>query len=119
MGCSSMETLGTLVPITMWSFYDILVYIDISVNISPIGMNILIFFEKSELYRWRDVYYVQDRVPNANHATMQPYNKMHASFRVQVKWGIGGLKRKWRCFIAKKFDSTKQKYSHLFQAIVS
>jgi len=35
---------------------------------------------------------------------MQAYNKKHASFRVQAKWGIGGLKRKWRSFM-KKFDS--------------
>jgi len=32
-----------------------------------------------------------------------------------VEWGIGGLKRKWRCFM-KRFDSTKPKYAHLFQA---
>jgi hypothetical protein len=39
---------------------------------------------------------------------------MHASFRVQMEWGIGGLKRKWRRFM-KRFDSTKPKYAHLFQ----
>jgi hypothetical protein len=48
-----------------------------------------------------------------DHVIAQTYNKMHAGFRVQVKWGIVGLKRKWRHFL-KKFDSTKPKYAHLF-----
>jgi hypothetical protein len=39
---------------------------------------------------------------------------MQASFRVQVKWGIGGLERKRRCLM-KRFDSTKPKYAHLFR----
>ncbi len=42
---------------------------------------------------------------------------MHVGFKVQVEWGIGGLKRKWRHFM-KKFDSTKPKYAHLFPTIV-
>jgi hypothetical protein len=40
---------------------------------------------------------------------------MDARFRVQIKWGIGGLKRKWRRLM-KRFDSTKLIYSHLFEA---
>jgi hypothetical protein len=32
-----------------------------------------------------------------------------------VEWGIGGLKSKWRKLM-KHFDSTKEKYSHLFRA---
>jgi hypothetical protein len=32
-----------------------------------------------------------------------------------MEWGIGGLKGKWKCHM-KKFDSTKPKYAHLFQA---
>jgi DDE superfamily endonuclease len=43
------------------------------------------------------------------------YNRMHVGFRVRVEWGIGGLKRKWKRFI-KRFDSTKPKFPHLFQA---
>jgi hypothetical protein len=43
------------------------------------------------------------------------YNKMHAGHRVQVEWGIGGLKRKWKRFM-KRFDSTKPRFPHLFQA---
>ncbi len=59
----------------------------------------------------------QELMPNANHVIMQTYNKMHVNFRVQVEWGIGELKRKWRCFI-KRFDSTKPKCAHLFQVTI-
>ncbi len=41
--------------------------------------------------------------PHANHDVVQTFNKMHVAFKVQVEWGIGGLKRKWRCFM-KRFD---------------
>jgi hypothetical protein len=51
--------------------------------------------------------------PNVDHVVMRAYNKIHASFRVQVEWGMGELKRKWR-HLMKKFDSTKPKYSHFF-----
>jgi len=52
--------------------------------------------------------------PNANHVAMRAYNKMDASFRVQMEWGIGELKRKWKHFM-KRFDSTKPKYiAYLF-----
>jgi hypothetical protein len=40
---------------------------------------------------------------------------MHVGYKVQVDWGIGGLKRKWR-WLMKRFDSTKQKYTFLFRA---
>jgi len=39
---------------------------------------------------------------------------MHAGYRVQVEWGIGGLKRKWKRLM-KRFDNTKPRYSHLFK----
>jgi hypothetical protein len=52
---------------------------------------------------------------NVNHAAMRTYNKMHVGFKVQVEWGIGGLKRKWR-HLMKTFYSTKLKYAHLFRA---
>jgi hypothetical protein len=42
---------------------------------------------------------------------------MLVRFKVQVEWGIGGFKRKWKHF-KKIFDSTKPKFSHLFQANV-
>jgi hypothetical protein len=50
-----------------------------------------------------------------DHVEVWTYNKMHASFKVQVEWGIGGLKRKWR-HLMKTFYSTKLKYAHLFRA---
>jgi hypothetical protein len=56
----------------------------------------------------------QELALDVDHAIMQAYNKVHADFKVQVEWGIGVLKRKWKHFM-KRFDSTKQKYSHLFQ----
>jgi hypothetical protein len=40
---------------------------------------------------------------------------MHVGYKVQMEWGIGGLKRKWRRFM-KRFDSTKPKYSYLFKS---
>jgi len=36
-------------------------------------------------------------------------------FQIRGEWGIGGLKSKWRRLM-KHFDSTKEKYSHLFRA---
>ena len=30
----------------------------------------------------------------ADNDAINAYNKMHAGFRVQVEWGIGGFKRK-------------------------
>lgn len=51
--------------------------------------------------------------PHANMSAIIAYNKMHAGFRVQVEWGIGGLKRKWRRLM-KQFDSSKAKYYQLF-----
>jgi hypothetical protein len=43
------------------------------------------------------------------------HNKNNASLWVRVEWGIRGLKSKWR-MLMKRFDSTKQKYNHLFKA---
>ncbi len=54
---------------------------------------------------------------DANHGAIEAYNKMHVGVKVPVEWGIGGFKRKWRC-IMKRFDYTKPKNLHLFQAIV-
>jgi hypothetical protein len=53
-------------------------------------------------------------VPNVNMDAMHAYNKMHLGYRVQIEWGIGRLKRKWKRFM-KRFDSTKPKYSYLFK----
>jgi hypothetical protein len=42
---------------------------------------------------------------------------MHVEYRMQVEWGIGGLKRKWK-WLMKKFDSTKLKYIILFKVTI-
>lgn len=54
---------------------------------------------------------------DVNHGAIQAYNKMHVRFKVQEEWETSGLKSKWRCFM-KRFDSTKPKKFHLFQASV-
>ena len=42
------------------------------------------------------------------------FNKMQASFRVRVEWGIGGLKKKI-ISLKKIFDLTRPTYSQLFR----
>jgi hypothetical protein len=44
-------------------------------------------------------------------------NKMHASFKLMVEWGVGGFKCKWRMLI-KDLDFTKDKYNHMFKVVV-
>lgn len=46
--------------------------------------------------------------------TIDDFNKMQASFRVRVEWGIGGLKKKIISF-KKIFDLTRPTYSQLFR----
>jgi hypothetical protein len=53
--------------------------------------------------------------PNVDMDAMHAYNKMHVGYRVQVEWGIGRLKRKWKRLM-KRFNSTKPKYSYLFKS---
>jgi hypothetical protein len=70
--------------------------------------------------RWRgNVYNAPSRAEElpeyAQIEAVDIYNRMHAGFRIRVEWGIGGWKRKWKRFI-KRFDSTKPKFPHLFQA---
>ncbi len=45
------------------------------------------------------------------------FNKMHASCKVRVEWGIGGLKCKWMKLM-KIFNSKKGKYTHFFLASI-
>jgi len=52
--------------------------------------------------------------PNVNQDSIKTYNKMHVGYRMQMEWGIGGLKRK-RKWLMKRFDSTKPKYIILFK----
>jgi hypothetical protein len=42
------------------------------------------------------------------------FNTMHTGHRVQMEWGIGGLKRKWRWFM-KKYGLSHDKFPILFQ----
>jgi hypothetical protein len=34
--------------------------------------------------------------PNVDQNVIRAYNIMHARYRMQVDWGVGGLKRKWK-----------------------
>jgi hypothetical protein len=47
---------------------------------------------------------------NANQNAFKTFKKMN------VEWGTGALNGKWKCLI-KQFNSTKPKYTHIFQAI--
>lgn len=52
---------------------------------------------------------------NADLSAVTAYNKMHSGFRIQVEWGIGGLKQKWRRLM-KRYDCTRDKYIKLVYA---
>jgi hypothetical protein len=59
----------------------------------------------------------QELPPNVDHGAIHAYNKMRAEFRVQMEWGIGGLKQNLKCFIkkghkTKKFPSFRNQCSH-------
>jgi hypothetical protein len=42
---------------------------------------------------------------NADQNVIKAYNTMHVVYIMWVKWGIGGLKNKWK-WLMKRFDST-------------
>ena len=42
-------------------------------------------------------------------------NKMHVGYRIQIEWGIGGLKQKWQRFM-KRFDNQCPRFCHFFDA---
>jgi hypothetical protein len=48
---------------------------------------------------------------------MHDTKKVHATYKMKVEWGIGGLKQKWERLM-KCFDSIEEIYIHLFQAII-
>ncbi len=52
--------------------------------------------------------------PNVDQDVIRTYNKMNVGYKVQMEWGIGGLKKK-RKQLMKRFDSTKPKYAILFK----
>ena len=71
-------------------------------------------------YQGRDQYILrrlrrQEQNLLADNDVINAYDNMHVGFRVQVEWGMGGLKRKWKRLL-NRFDSTKSKYIFLFNA---
>jgi hypothetical protein len=54
-------------------------------------------------------------IPVESQAVMEAFNKVHAGVRVQVEWGIGGMKRKWKRMM-KTFDATKPKFTIIFKS---
>jgi hypothetical protein len=48
-------------------------------------------------------------------SAIDAYNKMHAGYRIQVEWGIGGMKRKFKRMM-KGFDASKEKFPIMFRA---
>jgi hypothetical protein len=57
----------------------------------------------------------QEISPGADLPAIVAYNKLHGGLHVQVEWGIGGIKRKWRR-LSTRFDCTKGKFQVLFNA---
>lgn len=43
------------------------------------------------------------------------WNKMQDGYRIQVEWGIGGLKQKWGRLM-KRFDNRRPRFRHFFEA---
>lgn len=50
--------------------------------------------------------------PRHDLGVMRTYNKTHARYKMQMEWGIGGLKWKWK-ILMKHFNSTKKKVQSL------
>ena len=48
----------------------------------------------------------RELVSHGEMSVVDAFNSMHAGYRVQVEWGIGGLKRKWRSFMKKTILNT-------------
>jgi hypothetical protein len=48
-------------------------------------------------------------------SAIDAFNKMHAGYRIQVEWGIGGMKRKFKRLM-KGFDASKDKFPLMFKA---
>jgi len=57
----------------------------------------------------------RETVEDGEMSVIDAFNSMHAGYRVQVEWGIGGLKRKWRRLM-KKTDMKHDKFPHLFRS---
>ena len=47
-------------------------------------------------------------------SAINAYNKMHAGYRIQVEWGIGGMKRKFKRMM-KGFDASREMFPIMFR----
>lgn len=64
--------------------------------------------------------FIMRRVDNREAAhvggpAMNAYNRIHVGRRIQVEWGIGGLKMKWRV-LQNRFKVRRVKFFIIFQA---
>ena len=56
----------------------------------------------------------QEMGADIQQSTVDAWNKMHAGYRIQVEWGIGGLKQKWRRLM-KRFDNRRPRFGIFFE----
>ena len=79
-----------------------------------------IVIEGFGVQRWRYVHYAWDCIykapPGIDDLALKSYDKMHARYLLQVKWGTCGFKKKEiekQQWLMKKFDCIKLMYNHL------
>jgi hypothetical protein len=121
MVCSFILTQGTLGPITMWPFCPNQICTNIGTNYSCLD-DYFEYLLGDPSCMGEEIFVMcwlgrQELGPRHDSKAMHAYNKMHVNYKVQIGWGIGGLKCKWRKFM-KIFDSTKPKYNHLFKVAI-
>ncbi|KAL2608567.1 hypothetical protein R1flu_027140 [Riccia fluitans] len=56
----------------------------------------------------------QEMTEGVDGSVIDAFNKLHASRRIWVEWGIGGLKVKFKHFL-KTFDNRKSRFNHMFR----
>src|SRR6185503_17505073 len=71
--------------------------------------------EDSFIMRRVDRREIPDDVDETELKAIDVFNKMHAGYRIQVEWGIGGMKRKFKRMM-KEFDASKDKFPLIFKA---
>lgn len=113
--CSFAWTLGILTRITMWTSYDILIFINIGINMNTLSSSWEIqviwvkYFFMHKIKCW-------ELAPYVNHFVMWTYNKMLEGFNMQVKWGIwrenGGVS--WKTLIQQNQNIHICSKPHLF-----
>ena len=57
----------------------------------------------------------QEMGANIDQIVLDTWNKMHAGYRIQEEWSIGGLKQKWRRLI-KRFDNQLPRFGIFLEA---